>query len=188
MGAEIRVAVSRQRGLVLLALLLFIALSSLWVGLASDVWSTVRQREREEDLLFVGEQYRRAIESYWRMSPGPVRTLPPSLEVLLVDDRFPMPIHHLRRLFADPITGGELTVMREGNVITGVYSTSTDAPRKVAGFPRRYEHFVDSNSYDQWRFVFLPPRRQLRAPPPPPRSAVQDSGSGPSQRTQRMTP
>jgi len=188
MRAEFNAVAPRLRGLVLLALLLFIALSSLWVSLASDVWATVRQREREAELLFVGEQYRRAIESYWRASPGSARTLPVSLEVLLVDDRFPMPVRHLRRLYADPITGGELAVVHEGNAITGVYSISTDAPRKVAGFPPRYQHFVDANSYDQWRFVFLPPRRQLRAPPPPPRSAVQDSDSGLSQRPQRMTP
>ena len=187
MRPEFRVGASRHRGLVLLALLVFIALSSLWVGLASDVWSTVRQREREEDLLFVGEQYRRAIESYWRMSPG-VRTLPQSLEVLLVDDRFPMPVHHLRRLYADPVTGGELAVVRESNSITGVYSVSTDAPRKVAGFPHRYLHFGDANSYDQWRFVFLPPRRPVRATPPPPRSGALDSGSGPTQHPERTTP
>lgn len=175
MRREFNAIARRCRGLVLLALLLFLALSSLWVALASDVWATVRQREREEDLLFVGEQYRRAIESYWRASPGSAKTLPVSLEVLLVDDRFPMPIHHLRRMYADPITGGELAVVREGNAITGVYSKSTDAPRKVAGFPPRYQHFGDAASYDQWRFVFLPPRRLQRAPPP--RSPL-DHGSG----------
>jgi type II secretory pathway pseudopilin PulG len=185
MDAEIRL-VSRNQGLVLLAVLLFVALSSVWVALAADVWATVRQREREEELLFVGEQYRRAIESYWRASPGSAKTMPPSLDVLLVDDRFPMPIHHLRRLYADPITGGELAVMRVDNSITGVYSTSTDAPRKVANFPPRYQIFGDATSYDQWRFVFLPPRRPQRTTPP--RSAALGSGSSPTQHLERTTP
>lgn len=174
----------RTHGLVLLALLIFIALAMLWVALASEVWATVRQREREEELLFVGEQYRRAIESYWRASPGAAKTLPVSLEVLLVDDRFPMPIHHLRRMYADPITGGEMALVREGNAITGVRSTSTDTPRKVAGFPPRYQYFGDAASYDQWRFVFLPPRRGQRSTPL--RSTL-DGGSG-MQFTDRTTP
>jgi len=165
----------RSRGLVLLGLLLFLALASLWVALASEVWATVRQRDREEELMFVGDQYRLAIESYWRASPGAVKTLPFSLEALLVDDRFPTPIHHLRRIYPDPMTGGEMAVVREDNAITGVYSTSTAAPRKVAGFPRRYQHFGEAASYDQWRFVFLPPRRTQRATPPRP---AQDGGSG----------
>jgi type II secretory pathway pseudopilin PulG len=161
----------QAQGLVLLALLLFVALSSVWVALAAEVWATARQRERETELLFVGEQYRHAIESYWRASPGRAKAFPNSLEVLLTDDRFPMPVHHLRRLYADPITGGEFGLVREGSAIVGVYPDSKDAPRKVASFPVRYQHFTGAESYDQWRFVFMPPRgsttvNRPRAPSP----------------------
>lgn len=171
-----RAAAARARGLVLLALLIFVALSSLWVGLAAEVWATARQRDREAELLYVGEQYRKAIESYWRATPGRVKTLPQSLDVLLTDDRFPMPIHHLRRLYADPITGGEMAVMLEGPAIIGVYSNSKDTPKKVASFPDRYQHFSGATSYDQWRFVFVPPRGFRRVTAPRPASPGQGSG------------
>src|SRR5438045_1702979 len=89
------------RGLVLLALLIFLALAGLATALGAESWATVRKRDRETELLFVGDQYRRAIESYWRAGRGRARTLPPSLEVLLADDRFPTPVRHLRRLYPD---------------------------------------------------------------------------------------
>lgn len=159
----------RQRvfGIVLLGLLLCLALASLAVALAAEVWATARQREREAELLFVGEQYRRAIESYWRASPGPVKTLPKSIDNLLADDRFPMPVRHLRKRYPDPVTGGELRPILAGGALTGVFSPSRDTPLKTAGFPARYMHFAASASYDDWRFVFQPPRV---APPGAPRA------------------
>jgi len=160
-----------SRGLVLLALLLFLALASLATALAAQVWATVRQRERETELLFVGEQYRRAIESYWRATPGRLKTLPVSLESLLADDRFPTPVRHLRRLYADPITGEALILLRQGGGISGVQSPSKNAPLKTANFPLRYQQFEGAPSYEQWQFVFVPPRGGQRAVPPKPTSA-----------------
>lgn len=153
MAAELR-----QRGLVLLGLLLTLALAALAAALAAEVWATTRQREREAELLFVGDQYRRALESYWRASPGPVKTLPTSIDALLADDRFPIPVRHLRKRYADPLTGGDMKLIRQGAAITGVHSTAKSAPLKSAGFPARYRHFAGSTSYEQWRFIFQPPR------------------------------
>jgi type II secretory pathway pseudopilin PulG len=152
---------------VLLALLLFLALASLAAALAAEGWATARQREREAELLCVGEQYRRAIESYWRASPGPARTLPASIGQLLLDDRFPMPVTHLRRRYADPITGEDLALVRQGPAVAGVYSRSKDTPLKTAGFPPRYLHFSSSATYDQWRFVFHPPSSRQPGRPLP---------------------
>ena len=159
------------RGLVLLALLLFIALASLATALAAEVWATALQREREAELLFVGEQYRHAIESYWRATPGRVKTLPVAIEALLADDRFPMPVRHLRQLYPDPLTGEPFVLVRAGGGITGVQSSSKDAPLKTANFPPRYRQFEGAQSYEQWTFVFTPPRGAPRAVPPKPGSA-----------------
>lgn len=166
MRAESLVPRGRVGGLVLLALLLFLALASLATSLAAEVWATARKREREAELLFVGDQYRRAIESYWRVSPGGARTLPLSLEVLLNDDRFPVPVQHLRRLYPDPITGEAFVVVRQGGGISGVRSASKDVPVKSANFPLRYRQFEGALAYEQWQFVFSPSRGAPAGTPP----------------------
>jgi type II secretory pathway pseudopilin PulG len=54
-----------QNGLVLLALLIALAISSVAMMGAPDVWALQRQRQQEEELLFVGDQYRLAIQRYY---------------------------------------------------------------------------------------------------------------------------
>jgi type II secretory pathway pseudopilin PulG len=155
---------TRCRGLVLLAVLMVLVLVGLAALAGAEVWATALKREREAELLFVGEQYRRAIESYWRASPTPIKALPNSLEQLLADDRFPMPVRHLRRRYPDPITGsGDWGLVRIGNGIAGVYSTSQDAPLKQSGFPPHLIDFEHAGRYDQWRFVFRLPRQPAPA-------------------------
>ena len=97
-----RVLRRRCSGLVLLGVLLLLVLVALAALVGGEVWATAVQREREEQLLFVGEQYRRAIESYWRATPGRVKTLPGSFAVLLEDDWFPMPMRHCGACTATP--------------------------------------------------------------------------------------
>src|ERR1700738_1878116 len=127
---------SRQvaSGIVLLALLLTLVLMSLVLLGVAELWSTARQREKEADLLFIGEQYRRAIERYYHAVPGAGNVLPPSIDDLLNDYRFPVPLHHLRRAYADPMTGDPFELLRNGDRIYGIVSTSTHATQKRSGF------------------------------------------------------
>jgi type II secretory pathway pseudopilin PulG len=153
------------RGLVLLALLIMLVLVGVGALGAAEVWATSVKREREAELLFIGDQYRRAILSYWKMSPGR-RAYPPSIEVLLTDDRFPSPVHHLRRVYRDPMTDtGEFEPIKQGNALIGIHSVSIDAPIKHANFAQPYKQFESAESYAQWQFVFLPPGTQLIANP-----------------------
>src|SRR5690242_7781649 len=148
--------VPSQGGLVLLALLIMLILVAVGALAAAEVWSTTLKREREVQLLFVGNQYRRAIESYWKMSPGR-RAYPPSIDVLLTDNRFPNPVHHLRRVYRDPMTeSGEFEPILLANGLIGVHSTSVDAPIKKAGFLPYFKQFEDAESYAQWQFIFSP--------------------------------
>jgi type II secretory pathway pseudopilin PulG len=150
------------RGLVLLALLIMLVLVGIGALGAAEVWATSLKREREAELLFIGEQYRRAIADYWKMSPGR-RVYPPSVEVLLTDNRFPNPVHHLRREYRDPMTEtGEFEVLKQANALIGVHSLSEDAPIKRAGFASWYKQFEQAEHYSQWQFVFLQPG--MRAP------------------------
>jgi len=158
-----------QRGLILLALLLMMVLAGFGSLVGAEVWATTMQREREEQLLFVGDEYRRAITSYFQMSPTPVKVFPRSLDDLISDDRFPTPVQHLRRLYPDPITdSADWGLVKDGGAIIGVHSLSDASPLKKAGFPSRYKDFEVAKSYDQWLFVFksqTPTPRLVRPKP-----------------------
>jgi type II secretory pathway pseudopilin PulG len=144
-------------GVVMLAFLLALALVGLGALAAFDVWGVTRQRERERQLLFAGHQFRAAIRDYYYAGPtGSGRSLPTSLDVLLDDDRFPVPVHHLRRLYADPMTGSvDWGLLMVGDRIMGVYSKSEAQPIKQKGFALIDASFEDKSSYHDWVFAFV---------------------------------
>lgn len=144
------------RGVILLALLIGLALSGIALMGAIDIWTLQRQREREQQLLYAGDQYRLAIGRYYYAAPaGTPKTLPATLEMLLQDDRFPVPVRHLRRLYPDPITGhAEWGQLRSGERILGVYSLSEAKPVKQAGFSVANESFTGRAQYKEWIFAF----------------------------------
>jgi len=175
----------RASGLVLFAVLLMLVLAGLAALVGAEVWATAVKREREAQLLFVGEQYRRAIESYWRASPEPTKTLPVSFEVLLEDDRFPMPVRHLRRLYPDPIEPrSDWGLVKVGNGILGVYSRSEATPLKRSGFPAQFIQFEGAAAYKQWRFVVQLPRPGV----PGPRKPATGAGQTPESLTGKAIP
>jgi len=120
-----------------------------------DLQRTHTQRAKEAELLFVGDQFRRAIKSYYSsVRAGKSQTLPRSLEDLLEDTRFPMPVRHLRRVYPDPMTGEADWVLVQGaGGIMGVHSRSTFSAFKKREFPVQYRDFQDKETYAEWVFV-----------------------------------
>lgn len=162
---------SRQRGFTYLGLMFLVAVIGIGLAQAGAVWQTEVQREREAELLFIGEQYALAIGSYYENTPGGVRQYPPALEDLLRDPRFPETRRHLRRIYSDPVTGGaEWGVVRIGGRITGVYSQSRQHPLKTADFPSAWAAFASSESYADWQFVYVPGALGVAQPLPEDRS------------------
>ncbi|KVN56457.1 type II secretion system protein [Burkholderia stagnalis] len=146
-----------QRGIAYLGVLMLVAALGLGMTQAARIWKTVQQREREAQLLFVGDQYRAAIASYYNAAGG--SRYPVSLEALLEDRRGLPTLRHLRRLYADPLTGSMqwgLVKAPDGGIM-GVFSESPGRPLKRQGFPARYDAFGDSDAYGEWAFVYLPP-------------------------------
>lgn len=166
----------RARGVMLLALMLALAIGSVAVLAVSDVWAVTRQRELEEELLFVGDQYRLAIERYYHAQPQ-AKQLPRSLDELLADPRFPTPVRHLRRLYADPITGTtDWGLVKSGDRIAGVFSRSQRSTVKRALFPEKYLEFEGREVYAQWRFVFAPATLRPGARPERPAPGASPGG------------
>ena len=153
-------------GFTYIGLLIFIALMGIALAGTGMVWHTQVRREKERELLFVGDQFRRAIGQYYELSPGGDKRFPQSLDDLLLDKRYPATQRYLRRVYRDPITAKAEWgfVTGPGDRIVGVYSLSEDVPLKQAGFPANYEDFEDKERYHEWRFVYVSP-----APPEQPR-------------------
>jgi type II secretory pathway pseudopilin PulG len=146
-----------QSGFTYLFVLMMIALIGMGLAAAGTLWNTEAQRAREADLLFIGNQYRQAIRSYYELDPAQPR-LPQSVDELLEDNRRPDTVRHLRRAYRDPFTGGELALIRAPDTkgIVGVYSKSTGHPFKSSGFSSEYGSFSKAASYADWHFVFIP--------------------------------
>jgi len=157
-----------QSGFTYLFVLMLIALIGMGLAAAGTLWHTESQREREADLLFIGDQYRQAIRSYYELDPAQPR-LPQSLDDLLEDNRRPNVVRHLRRAWRDPLTGRPFVLIREPDTqgIAGVYSPAPGHPFKNAGFAAKDEAFKDAKSYAEWRFVFSPASAVATGPAAP---------------------
>lgn len=91
-----------QHGYAMAALLVALAVMAVLATAAMPVWHQLTQREKEEELVFRGNQYVRAIRLFAaKAGPG---VLPPNLDVL-VQQRY------LRKKYADPITGKEFDLL-----------------------------------------------------------------------------
>ncbi len=84
-------------------------------------------REREEELIFRGLAYVRAIKSFYLAEKEPAnRRLPRDLRELENDPRFAAQRRHIRRLYADPLTSGEFRLLMDGGGgVKGVASASS---------------------------------------------------------------
>ncbi|MDO9165322.1 MAG: type II secretion system protein [Rhodoferax sp.] len=141
-----------QRGFGYLLVLFALAAIGLLLAGAGQVWHTSSQREKEAELLFIGNQFRQAIASYYLQAPTAARQYPVKLEDLLEDNRFPMVRRHLRQLYRDPMTGSaEWGLVKAGDRIVGVHSLSSATPLKTA-FAGRDAAFSGVARYDQWVF------------------------------------
>jgi type II secretory pathway pseudopilin PulG len=160
---------SAQSGFTYLYVLMLIALIGMGLAAAGTLWRTDAQRAREAELLFVGDQYRQAIRSYYELDPALPR-LPQSIDDLLEDNRRPDVVRHLRRAYRDPLTGDELVPILAPDTqgIVGVVSQATGRPFKIAGFLPEDAAFSGAAGYVDWRFVFsLPSTPAQQAQPSP---------------------
>jgi len=132
---------------------------------AAKQWKTVVQRVKEADLLAHGVEIQAAIALYsatmkkGRVVPGEVYPL--TLEEMT---RPPRPV--LRKVYVDPITGGDWEYVRESTGgIRGVRSRSTLAPIRQRGFPQQLHHFEGLPYYHDWVFQH-PNASTMQAPQP----------------------
>jgi type II secretory pathway pseudopilin PulG len=121
-----------------------------------QVWSTVVQRERERELLFIGEEFRKALKGFAAAARNSNERAPRTLNDLVKDPRHPDTRRYLRKLYIDPMTGKRewgLQKDTKGGIV-GVFSLSEAKPWKVAGFTSHDRDFEGKAKYSEW--IFLP--------------------------------
>lgn len=147
----------RQVGFTYMGVLMLIAIAGIGMAGVGIVWQQNAQRENEKELLFIGDEYRKAIGSYYESSPSTAKQFPQSLDDLLLDKRLPNIKRHLRKLYADPITRNtQWGLIKQQAQITGIYSVSKLTPIKKFGFANQYESFSIALEYNEWKFNYFP--------------------------------
>lgn len=158
-----------QQGFTYLGLLFFIALMGVSLALTGVVWHAAQKREKERELLFIGNQFRQAISAYYNRSPGSVKQFPKELKELLKDPRQLAPTRYLRHVYRDPFTGKAVwgLVKSRDDRIMGVYSLSEDEPVKQSNFREADKEFEGKMHYTEWRFVYNAPLTPAQPTPAP---------------------
>lgn len=148
-------------GFTYVGLMIIIAIMGVTLAATGEVWLTAQRREKERELLFVGDQFRHAIDGYYEHTPGQGLRYPLKLEDLLKDPRHPATRRDLRRIYRDPITGGEEWGLIKGpnGEIYGVHSLSEEEPLKQGNFSLADQNFKGKTKYADWVFMHVPGQR-----------------------------
>jgi type II secretory pathway pseudopilin PulG len=150
---------SAQRGVAYLALMMAIAVLGMAAVYTVRVGKSMSQHDAEEELLAVGLQFQRALQSYANATPAGLARTPTTLDDLLRDPRHPGLVRHLRQIPSDPLTGRPdwVPVLDPQRRIVGLHSASKLKPLKSAGFARELAALEgEKSSYVEWVFLGSP--------------------------------
>lgn len=144
-----------QAGFTLIWLLAAVAVLGVGMAAIGPLWATQAQREREAELLRVGTAYAQAIEHYYLLSPGGVKTMPSRVDDLLLDPRFATPVRHLRAAYPDPIDPSKALepILGAGGQLLGVHSESDLAPLRRVEWTDGRHVIAPAQHYKDWQFL-----------------------------------
>jgi type II secretory pathway pseudopilin PulG len=142
-------------GFTYLSLVILLAIIGLVSATTLKLGVILQRAAAERELLNIGAQFSDALESYAKATPAGQLNVPPTLNELLRDPRFPGVRRHLRRIFVDPMTGkAEWGIQYASGTsgVLGVYSLSDAKPIKIANFPARFQGLEGKLRLSDWKF------------------------------------
>lgn len=112
-----------SQGYAMAALLVAMSVMAVLMGALLPQWTTLATREKEQELVFRGQQYARAIGLFQRKFAN---TAPPTIDVL-VEQRF------LRKKYKDPITNDDFQPIYANQPPPGAGGGAANQPGQQAG-------------------------------------------------------
>jgi hypothetical protein len=108
------------------------------------------RRDREEELLFRGRAYMRAIGAFYTENSRYPRELGE-----LGGESEPAKPRYIRERYKDPLTGRDFApVLTEEGGISGVVSASGAAPLRKVDFDKELTGFENAAAYSDWKFIW----------------------------------
>jgi type II secretory pathway pseudopilin PulG len=132
--------ISNQNGFTYILALTIVMIMGVMLGMVGQSWKTIKQRDKEKELLFRGSQIKEAIENWYNPKFKPAqmphnRTVGPLMDLrdLLKDGKMPMAFRYIPqnyaaevndsnpkcapncaklKIYQDPMTGKEWTIIR----------------------------------------------------------------------------
>ena len=117
----------------LFAMMLVVTMSIALMGVTQQ-WSVIMKRDREAELLFRGTRIKEAIERYVADHEVQKATRPNRWPRTLEELTKKSPKRYLQAVYTDPITGKDFDLIKTGDELHGVRSTSTDVPYDQVNF------------------------------------------------------
>jgi len=116
-----------DRGFMMVALLVGMAIAAIYMTAALPAWRQQAQRVKEEDLIFRGEQYARAIMLFQDKNRG---ANPPDIDTLVSQ-------HFLRKKWKDPVSGEDFVPVGVGVAVPGQTpgAAQQQTPGRAGGAP-----------------------------------------------------
>jgi len=146
-----------ETGFTYIAALVLVVVMGIMLGAIGQSVKVIMKREREKELIFRGLQYRDAIER-WSKKGVPLKDLKDLVEPTVSNNASASKDRLLRKLYKDPITGGEWkTLPTPPDPIQGIYgvaSTSNEEPFKQGNFPEVIKTFEGKKKYSDWEFIY----------------------------------
>jgi len=145
----------QQRGFGWIFVLIMLAVASATGAVVAQRWSDRMARDKERQLLRVGDAYAQALANYRASSPGSDKRYPQTLEQLVLDTRFVGTRRHLRTLYSDPMTGqADWVLLRdERGDISGIRSCSEQRPWARVAQHLDFTDLPAAERYADWAFI-----------------------------------
>jgi type II secretory pathway pseudopilin PulG len=142
-------------GFTFIAAMIIVIIMGIMLGAVGQTWQTIMKRENEAELLFRGGQILDAIDRYGKRPSVPKIPIK-DLKDLVEDPRSLQKVHHLRKVYLDPMTNKDFDLIKDPTRgIIGVASTSKEKPIKVdfKNMTGAYKTFDKKDKYSDWKFV-----------------------------------